>query len=362
MNIEKDGKTLYFSDEEIDNNSDGEKRVFVTKRINGKESHIKIDKNKKNVGKHFKQEKEAKIEEQDEVFNFNNEIVIGVNSIEDKENKKEKNKKRKNKKQNKNKFSKKEKNHKNSKGKRKKIKFNKIIIAITTTIVLIVIVVILALTAPLFNIVKINVEGNEIVSNETILNLSGLKKGENIFKFNKSVISNIKENRYIQDVKLKRKLPGTVLISVKERKVKYQLNLINSYVYIDKNGYILENSNTKADVPIITGLSITEDEMINNDRLEEKDIERLSRVSKIIDSAKTIDIENLITEINIEDENNYILYLESENKKIYIGDTTNLTNKMLYIKKILENEKQHSGSAFVNGDISAGFKPYFREE
>ena len=42
MNISKDGKTLYFSDEEIDNETNGEKKVFVTKRINGKESHVKV--------------------------------------------------------------------------------------------------------------------------------------------------------------------------------------------------------------------------------------------------------------------------------------------------------------------------------
>ena len=45
MNISKDGKVLYFSDEEIDNETNGEKKVFVTKRINGKESHVKVREN-----------------------------------------------------------------------------------------------------------------------------------------------------------------------------------------------------------------------------------------------------------------------------------------------------------------------------
>ena len=53
---------------------------------------------------------------------------------------------------------------------------------------------------------------------------------------------------------------------------------------------------------------------------------------------------------------------QSKGKKINIGDTSNLTNKMLYVKKILEKEEGKTGSAFVNGDLSAGFKPYFREE
>ena len=45
MNINKDGRTLYFSDEEIDNETNGEKKVFVTKRINGKETKSKQQNN-----------------------------------------------------------------------------------------------------------------------------------------------------------------------------------------------------------------------------------------------------------------------------------------------------------------------------
>jgi len=125
------------------------------------------------------------------------------------------------------------------------------ILAFTTTILLIAIVVVLALTAPIFNITDIQVQGNEKLDTNTILTLSGLKKGENIFKFNQSIVQNIKENTYVENVEIKRKLPGTVLISIEERKVKYQINFINSYAYLDKNGYILENSTIKQEVPVL---------------------------------------------------------------------------------------------------------------
>lgn len=77
---------------------------------------------------------------------------------------------------------------------------------------------------------------------------------------------------------------------------------------------------------------------------------------------KTIESEDLITEIDVQNDENYILYIESKSKKVYIGNSTNLTNKMLYLKKILENEEGKSGIIFLNGDINSGFKPYFREE
>lgn len=247
MNISKDGRTLYFSDEEIDNNINGEKKVFVTKRINGKESHIKAERGKKI---NTKQEKRS----QEETFDFNNEIVIGVNVVKkQEEKKKQKNKKKRRKqpnKRNKTIETRKE-NHLNPFPKEKKKKINKKIVTFFSSILLMVIVGILALTAPIFNITDIQIQGNQKVDSNTILTLSGLKKGENIFKFNKSMIQNIKENTYIESVEISRKLPGTIFISVEERKITYQMSLINSYVYLDKNGYLLENSTNKQEVPVL---------------------------------------------------------------------------------------------------------------
>lgn len=260
MNISKDGRTLYFSDEEIDNDTNGEKKVFVTKRINGKESHIKAERSKKNNAKHFNQEKQT---EKEETFDFNNEIVIGVNvteNLENQSNKRNNTKKKKRKKENKS-YKKKEQdeNIKNQAEKRKikykKKKSSKKVVAILSSIALIAMVIILALTAPILNITNIQIIGNEQISQDTILSLSGLKKGENIFRFNSSVVQNIKENSYIESVQITRKLPGTVIISIEERNLKYQINMINSYAYIDKNGYILENSTVKKDVPVLVRVS-----------------------------------------------------------------------------------------------------------
>ena len=317
----------------------GQKKVYVTKRINGKETHTKIPKKKTvNID-------DVELKDKKQTFDFNNEIVIGVNSTEG-EKKEEKVKKEK------------KKNIVNH----KKKKSNKKVLAMFSIIILIFSVIILALTAPIFNITDIQVEGNEKIAKDTIITLSGLKKGENIFKFNNSIINNLKENAYIDSVKITRELPGTVNISIKERDIKYQINLINSYVYIDQNGYILEISTLKKEIPIIVGLKIEENELLNKKRLEIQDLQIINDIDKIAEAAKTINLDELITEINVQEENDYVLYLESKNKKIYIGDTSNLTNKMLYVKKIIENEEGKAGIAFINGDISSGFKPYFREE
>ncbi len=373
MNISKDGKTIYFSEDELQKVTDGDKKVYVTKRINEKEKKEKIEKNQKR--KSNKKTNSNETRQNDDSFSFDNEIVIGINQTA----KKEKNNRNKNKINNK-----KEKNYtkgkyskdikKNEKNKRniKIINNNqkrqskrivkKIIVSFFGIIAIIIAIVVFALVAPIFNITQIDVTGTNHVSKENVINLSGIKTGENIFKINKKNINSIKENSYIDSAEFKRKLPSTVQINITERIIKYQINVINSYIYIDKNGYILENSTVKKEVPIIVGLKIDANKLLDLKRLDTDNLKEINNINKIADAAKSIEIENIISTINIENKEEYIIYIESQNKKIYIGDAENLTNKMLYVKKILENEKDKTGSIFVNGDISGGFRPFFREE
>jgi len=243
--------------------------------------------------------------------------------------------------------------------KKKKNKSPKIIILI----LIIIGITIFAMITPIFNITEINVEGNHKLEKETIISLSGLSTGENIFRNLKSKVENgIKENPYIKEVTMKRKMPRTVEINIEERQIDYQIKLIDGYVYIDNQGYILENNTKKEKVPTLQGMTTMQDELLNGTRLNTIDLNKLNTINKIMDSIKSIKIENKITSINAEDTNEYILYLKSENKYIYLGNVSNLNNKILYIQMMLKEEKGNSGIMFINGDLNEGFKPYFREE
>ena len=54
--------------------------------------------------------------------------------------------------------------------------------------------------------------------------------------------------------------------------------------------------------------------------------------------AKENELDEKVTSIDISNKNEYILYLESEKKTVYLGNQENLTTKMLYTKKIIEKE------------------------
>ena len=61
-------------------------------------------------------------------------------------------------------------------------------------------------------------------------------------------------------------------------------------------------------------------------------------------------------------ESDYSIYMEEERKTVHLGDASNLSNKILYVMAILEQEKDVEGEIFANGDLNNGFRIYFREK
>lgn len=246
------------------------------------------------------------------------------------------------------------------KKRKKKIKF---IIKIVISLAIIIGGIIFAVTSPIFNINKIDVVNNAEVSSETIISLSELKLEENIFKFKKSdVAKKIKENAYIENVEIRRMLPNCIQIDVKERTPRYSVDFMGKYVYINTQGYLLEISEDSKGLPIIQGIVTPEEDVVLNKRLCKEDLEKLEDVIKIMDIAKENGLEDKITYIDIKDKMQYYVYMRDEDKKIYLGDRTNLSNKMIYVVAILEKEEGKAGEIFVNGDLNNKFQPYFREK
>jgi len=268
---------------------------------------------------------------------------------------------------NKNKLKKEEERRKQlSKQERKRKKRNRRIKLVLKIVLLIGVIaggITFALTSPIFNIKDINVINNITIPSDTIVSLSGLKPEENIFKFYKGdVINKIKENPYVESVEIHRKLPSTIEIDVTERVATYNVDYMGKYAYINTQGYILEISDDSRGMPIIQGATTSEDEIVPGNRLNENDLRRLEVVIRIMNAAKDSGLDGQVTSIDISNENEYSIYLNDEKKTVHLGDASNLSNKMLYIQAIIEQEKGKEGEIFVNGDINNNFNPYFREK
>lgn len=247
--------------------------------------------------------------------------------------------------------------------KRKRIKKIKFVLKIVILIAVIAGGTAFALISPIFNIKDIQVINNSQVNSDTIVSLSGIKTGQNIFRFLKSKsIEKIKENPYIENIKIHRKLPSTIQIDVEERTPTYSIDYVGKYALINNQGYILEIVEDNRGLPIILNSITAQEEISAGQRLKDEDLEKLGDILKIMSSAKDNNLDTQVTNIDIKDKNNYSIYLEQEKKTIHLGDTSNLSNKMLYILAIIEQEKDKAGDIFVNGDLNNKFQPYFREK
>lgn len=249
------------------------------------------------------------------------------------------------------------------KKRKKRNKRVKLLIKLFLIVLLIGGAIIFAMTSPLFNIKEIKVTNNSQVSSDTIISLSEIKIDENIFKFYKGNASKkIKENAYIENVSIERKIPNTVEIKVEERTPKYSIDFMGKFMYINNQGYFLELSEDNKGLIIIYGITTEEEKVIPGSRLNNEDLNRLEEVIKIISSANENGLEGKVTSVDISNKNDYTIYLEEKKKKVHIGNTSNLSNKMLYILAIMEQENGKEGDIYVNGDLNNKFQPYFREK
>lgn len=229
-----------------------------------------------------------------------------------------------------------------------------------TILLLLVVGIILLMLSPIFNIKNIEIYGNQKVSQATILSLLSLSEETNIFKeSNKIINEKIKQNPYVDSVVVRRELPSKLKLQIKERNVDYVIKVGEAYGYINNGGYILEIASEKIEGKIeLEGYETSIEHIIPGNKICEEDLNKINDFEKIKLKLDKSNLGDLITSVNIQDKDEFILNMESELKAIYIGDTANLDVKILYIKTILEKEKGNAGKIYVNRDLNVQ-KPYF---
>lgn len=306
-------------------------------------------------------------------IDLSNEFIIGLNDFSgskaQKNNKntsknKEKIKKQKNKKRNNNNKSQVNKKKKVKRKMNPKIKKKIIAFFISIIVVVVLIVGIIAfIRSSIFNIkqISVKIENNKVITESKIIDLSEIIVGQNIYSIKKNdIIKNVKRDPYVESVKVKRCLPNKFEIKIEERSVKFQIEADGQYIYIDNQGYILEQNTNPQDCIILKGNIASE--LTPGNRLEKADLDKLSDVLKILQEAENNEIRNLISSIDITDKNDYLINFDTIGKIAHIGNISSINDKMTYVKKILDVESNYEGEIFVNVDLNKGEYPYFREK
>ena len=98
------------------------------------------------------------------------------------------------------------------------------------------------LKSDLFNSKKVVIVGNNRITDDDILDKLEIRDDKNIFMYKISDMEEkIIKNPYIESIEIKRKLPDTFNISVKEKEVFGLLKYDDNYCYMDSNGEFIES-------------------------------------------------------------------------------------------------------------------------
>lgn len=134
-------------------------------------------------------------------------------------------------------------------------------VAALSVIILAAAIAAIIMLTPAFNIQKITVMGNSVLDKKDIIQSSGIVTGVNIFGIStREAEKNIEEMGYVDGAKVKRRLPGTVEITIEEAVGVAKLSAKDGFLIITADGRAVElitdtkKQKDKQNVPVIKGL------------------------------------------------------------------------------------------------------------
>ena len=149
--------------------------------------------------------------------------------------------------------------------------------------------------------------------------------GEPLFKLETNVVQNrLSKDLRIEEVSVRRKLPHTLEIKIKERRPLAPINCDYGYLDLDHNGVVLDSYKTikTMQIPMITGAAVRD--LYIGDTVENEQVRR------ILDFLQRLneDTLNLLSEIAIVEANYIVMYSATERPvQIRIGKLERLDEK-----------------------------------
>ncbi len=148
----------------------------------------------------------------------------------------------------------------------------------------------LLITSGYFDVKQVVVEGNSYYTSEEVIAISGWKEGGNIF-FSSGISQmedNLESDPYFREVKITRKLPCTLEITVTERTQTAAFIYGDRYVIIDDEGIVLRRSEVAPELTLLTGLTISKMDM--GEKVEAEESESLKTTLEMLKAMEDGDI------------------------------------------------------------------------
>ncbi len=208
----------------------------------------------------------------------------------------------------------------------------------------------------IFNIKNIKVKGNEFLSEEYILKeLNGIyHKNLLFYSIDKELLS-LKNNKYVNNIKYKKKLPNTLNVYVEETDVDYYIYHNNEYYMFNKESKLIDILDYKQnfDIPEIIKVKLNNDIKIGDKLFDENSREvqwmkSLGELFNLNNSDITFEYIDLTDVYNV--------ILGYRNIEVKIGTNSDLKQKLnIAINIINSNNKFKDMKGYI--DVRAKSHP-----
>jgi len=196
------------------------------------------------------------------------------------------------------------------------------------------VVIIGLLLSPIFALKNIAVEGANHYTAEQLCDMIGLSEGENILFYGKGkAAQTLEKDPYIADAKLSMRVPDTIVIEVKERKVRGYVPYMGSYLYIDETGRVLDVQEAcRETLPVVKGLAFgnfTLGEVIPVENPEALDV--VLHISQLMEKYELLD---MVVEIDVSNPESIYAYVNQV--QIILGDMEKGDTKIRYMAEVMK--------------------------
>lgn len=183
----------------------------------------------------------------------------------------------------------------------------------------------------IFNVRSIRVEGNQKFTDEEVIALSGLRKGQPLLGLNaEDVARNLQKNVYLRFRYLEKELPDTVILSVKEREACCWMTWCGIFYTMDKERMVLfeteEEGVRPSNLVRVDGLRIRSGCMVGQTLMLESE-EQQSVFTTLFLEMKVLGCTEDILEVDLSNLSSLLLTTR-DGFTVRLGDAVNLHAKL----------------------------------
>ena len=213
------------------------------------------------------------------------------------------------------------------------------------------------LKSDFFYLKEVVINNNKYLSKNVVENLLNLEMDKNIFFYNlKNLENKVKANSYIQNCKIKRKLPDKLIVNIKEKNIIGPLYNGKSYCYMDDKGNFIDEIKTTKDDEIV----IYVDYNLSNKSIKFK---KESDKKKLITLCTKLKEENILMQIkNIDFKNKSVINLKGETGLVVcLKKDNNIEKNVIKLRNVLidlKNRKEVYGKVDLTYNDYILYSPY----